>query len=259
MTVAELLAAVERLAPPALAAEWDNLGLIVGRRARPVRRALVALELRRSVLDEARDGRFEAVVVHHPPIFPSLAALTDGGAGETVLAAAEAGVAVIAAHTNLDAAPGGLNDEMAGLLGLSATRPLQPSEADPGCGLGRVGRVAPSTVEALARTASAAFDGAPATCAGPSERAVQTVACCTGSGAGLIEAAREAGADAYVTCDLRYHDADRAGGLALVGLPHGVVEGIAMRRWSRRLAAELDGRGVETRFAAGTTDPWRSL
>jgi len=224
-----------------------------------VRRVLVALDLRASVLAEAREAGAEAVVVHHPPIFPSVAALTDGGPGETALAAAEAGVAVIAAHTNLDAAAGGLNDEMAGLLGMSATRPLEPAEADPTCGLGRLGAVPPGTLEALARTASAAFDGAAASCSGAPDRPVATVACCTGSGGGLIDAARDAGADAYVTCDLKYHDADRAGDLALLSLPHGVVEAVAMRRWSPRLGAELERLGVETRVAAATTDPWRLL
>ncbi|MGE4031699.1 MAG: Nif3-like dinuclear metal center hexameric protein, partial [Thermoleophilia bacterium] len=73
MFVAQLAAAVDRLAPVTLAEEWDNVGLIVGRHNQPVRGVLVALELRDEVLGEARELGCDAVVTHHPPIFPSLA------------------------------------------------------------------------------------------------------------------------------------------------------------------------------------------
>ena len=140
MLVAELLAAVERLAPSALAEEWDNVGLLVGRHNASVSRVLVALELRDEVLGEAAELGCQVVLTHHPTIFPALSAVTDDAtAAELVLQAAEARVAVIAAHTNLDAAAGGLNDVMAKLLGVSAMAPLRPSPGDPGVGLGRVG------------------------------------------------------------------------------------------------------------------------
>jgi putative NIF3 family GTP cyclohydrolase 1 type 2 len=108
--IAGLLDALERLAPAAFAEEWDNVGLIVGRRTQPVTRVLVALDLRQAVLDEARDRGADAVLVHHPPIFPSLAAVTDASpTGELVMTSVERGIAVVAAHTNLDSARGGLN------------------------------------------------------------------------------------------------------------------------------------------------------
>ncbi|MGI9539213.1 MAG: Nif3-like dinuclear metal center hexameric protein, partial [Miltoncostaeaceae bacterium] len=111
MTVARLRAAVDALAPEALAEDWDNVGLLVGRADRPVDRALVALDLRAETVREAVRRDAQAIVTHHPPIFPAAAALTDADPSTArVLEAAEAGVAVIAAHTNLDAAPGGLND-----------------------------------------------------------------------------------------------------------------------------------------------------
>ena len=183
MLVAQLLAAIERLAPSALAEEWDNVGLLVGRHNQPARRVLVALELRDEVLDEARETGCDAVLTHHPPIFPALSALTDAGAAsELVLRAAEGRVAVIAAHTNLDAAPGGLNDVMAGLLGITAEAALVPSADDPSSGLGRVGPVAPTTLGALVERVRAGFGGASVTYAGDPFARVQRVACCTGSG-----------------------------------------------------------------------------
>ena len=83
------------------------------------------------------------------------------------------------------------------------------------------------------------------------------MACCTGSGGSLIDAAREAEADAYVTSDLRYHDADRAEGLPLVCMPHARAERVAMKRWTKALEQALAPEGVEVHFAEADTDPGR--
>lgn len=259
MLVAELVAAVERLAPAALAEEWDNVGLLVGRHNQAVRRVLVALELRDQVLGEAAELGCEAILTHHPPIFPSLAALTDAAAAaELVLQAAELRIAVISAHTNLDAAAGGLNDVMAEMLGLTGTSPLRPSVTDPAVGLGRVGQAGrDQTLDGLVRRVGQAFDGAPRRYVGDPSARVRTVACCTGSGASLLGDAVAAGADVYVTSDLKYHDADRAPGLALVSVPHARVERAAMKRWAKTLERALAPGDVEVRFAVTDTDPWQ--
>jgi dinuclear metal center YbgI/SA1388 family protein len=257
MTVEELAAAVDRLAPVALAEEWDNVGLMVGRSGREVSGVLVALELRDAVLREAEARGCEAILVHHPPIFPSVSALTDRAPGAPVLEAAERRIAVIAAHTNLDSAAGGLNDLMADDLGLADARPLTPHAERPAEGLGRVGSLeAPAALSDLVERAGAAYGAGGVVFSGDTDAQVATVACCTGSGAGLIDAARDAGADVFITCDLKYHDADRAGDLPLVGLQHAVVEVRAMRRWSARLADALAPDGVHVEYAEAGTDPW---
>jgi dinuclear metal center YbgI/SA1388 family protein len=259
MLVAQLVAAVERLAPAALAEEWDNVGLLVGRHNQPARRVLVALELRGEVLGEAREHGCDAVLTHHPPIFPSLHALTDdGNASELILRAAEDRMAVVAAHTNLDSARGGLNDVMAGILGIGPSEPLRPSDSDPGAGLGRIGPVRPTTLQALAQRVAAGFAGAPVSYAGDPWARVERVACCTGSGGSLIAEARDGQADAYVTSDLKYHDADRAEGLPLIHLPHAHAERVALKRWCKSLERALAPEGVEVRFAETDTDPWQS-
>lgn len=257
MLVAQVLAAVERLAPPSLAEDWDNVGLIVGRHNQPVRCLLVALELRADVLGEAREHGCDAILTHHPPIFPSIAAVTDGAAGELVLRAAEDRVAVLAAHTNLDAARGGLNDVMAEILGMTDVAPLRPAPDMPSCGLGRIGTMRPVTVSTLAEQVAQGFGGAPVSYAGDPWQQVRRVACCTGSGASLIDDARAAEADAFVTSDLKYHDADRAGGLPLIQLPHARAERVAMKRWSKVLAKAVRPQGVDVRFADTDTDPWQ--
>ena len=258
MLVAQVLAAVERLAPPALAEDWDNVGLIVGRHNQPVRRVLVALELRGEVLGEAREHSCDAVLTHHPPIFPTIRAVTDGAAGELVLRAAEDHLAVISAHTNLDACRGGLNDVMAEILGITAPAPLRPVPEMPSCGLGRIGTVRPVTLSGLVEQVTEGFGAGPVSYAGDPWTQIRRVACCTGSGAPLIDDARAAEADAFVTSDLKYHDADRAEGLPLIALPHARAERVALKRWSRVLQKAVASQGVEIRFAETDTDPWQS-
>ena len=118
--------------------------------------------------------------------------------------------------------------------------PITPDQ-----GLGRVGRLAePLTLRDLGLRAQTVYGSGGVTLGGDPDAQVERVACCTGSGAGMIGAAQAAAADALVTCDLKYHDADRAEGLALVGLQHAVVERRAMERWSQLLAGDLAESGV---------------
>ena len=142
MQVRDVIAAVDRLAPFALAEPWDHVGLQVGAPGdelpcggagtadvAPV--VLVALEVDDAVLDEARRLGAGVVVSHHPLIFDPLERLSDDSEpGRLALRAAREGVAVIAAHTSLDKARGGMADVIAELLDLEAVVPLAPAAAD---------------------------------------------------------------------------------------------------------------------------------
>lgn len=259
MLTADLLLVLDGLAPAGLAEEWDNVGLMVGRRDREITRVLVALDLRTGVLDEALATGSDAILLHHPPIFPALPAVSDATVmGSLVLRAAEVGVTVIAAHTNLDSARGGLNDLVAQILGIHHPVPIVPSASDCTVGLGRVGEVEPQSLGDLTARAAEAFlpRRTPVTVAGDPDAPIHRVAVCTGSGGSLIAAARAAGADAYVTGDLTYHDFDTAEGMGLVNVPHGAVERHALSAWIPVLAAVIAPSGVTVGFAAVDTDPW---
>jgi dinuclear metal center YbgI/SA1388 family protein len=257
MDIAGFLDALDVLAPADLAEDWDNVGLIVGRRTHVVRRVLVALDLRAEVLAEAHDTGADTVLVHHPPIFPSLAQVSDARVGsQLVLSAAESRIAVVAAHTNLDCTRGGLNDQMAVLLGLIGSVPLDPSAVDAGVGLGRVGACGAQRLADLVTRVSAVVAG-PVTWVGDPSRQITRVACCTGSGGSLLERALAVAADVYVTSDLKYHDADRAEGLGLICLPHGRIEAVTLALWSPLLVAALEESGVTVSVTEVETDPWR--
>jgi dinuclear metal center YbgI/SA1388 family protein len=126
--LSRVLDLVAETAPPPLAESWDRVGLMVGAPDWPVRRALVGLELTADLLDRAGRLGADLILVHHPPLFRPLTAL-DPSRPEAALAlrAYDERRGVIAAHTNLDAARGGVNDALADLLGLTGTRALRPA------------------------------------------------------------------------------------------------------------------------------------
>lgn len=127
-TVEDFMAVMEGLAPAALAEEWDSVGLQAGSRQTEVDAALVALNVTDEVIDEALKQGCQLVLTHHPLIFSPLASVTDDEpAGRLAVRAVREGLAVFAAHTNLDAAPGGLADQLAEVIGLLRARPLRPA------------------------------------------------------------------------------------------------------------------------------------
>ena len=124
--VADVLAAVDRLAPFRQAEEWDNVGLILGGADRPVRRVLAALDASDAVAAEAERLRADCLVVHHPLIFHGVKRLTgDTRTGRVALRLLAGKRSLIVAHTNLDGAAGGLCDILGRMVGLENLEPLQ--------------------------------------------------------------------------------------------------------------------------------------
>ncbi|MEA3367836.1 MAG: Nif3-like dinuclear metal center hexameric protein [Planctomycetota bacterium] len=153
-TVRDILAAVDRLAPFHLAEAWDNVGLLLGDPDAEVRRVLLAVDVTDAVCAEAEEVAAEVVLAHHPLIFEPVGRLTaDTPQGRLALRLAGQGRAVIAAHTNLDSAPGGLCDILAEMIGLTGTEPL---EAGPAPRRYKVVLYVPE--DALEAVADAAFD-----------------------------------------------------------------------------------------------------
>ncbi len=124
--VQDVVGLVNRVAPPALAEDWDNVGLQLGDSAAEVRRVLVALDPGPAVIEEAAALAAQLVISHHPAIFRPLKSLTAvDETGRSLLLAAREQIALFCAHTNLDRTRGGLNDWLAGRLGLEQVAVLQ--------------------------------------------------------------------------------------------------------------------------------------
>ncbi|HEY3252629.1 MAG TPA: Nif3-like dinuclear metal center hexameric protein, partial [Polyangiaceae bacterium] len=133
-TLAEVIALLERLAPPHLSADWDNTGLLLeplGAATRPIERAFLCIDLDELVLDEAIERGADFLIAYHPPIFRGFKRFRARSPEERVLVRAlGAGLSLYSPHTALDAAQGGVNDWLLRPFGAGRTRPLlaQPSE-----------------------------------------------------------------------------------------------------------------------------------
>src|SRR5262245_28065722 len=125
MLVSTIVTALEHIAPLTLAAEWDNVGLLVGSRAWKSDRVMLTVDLTEGVLHEAIDDGAKMIVAYHPPILRPIKAITDSAAqGRILLDAMRERIAIYSPHTALDAAPDGLNDWLAHGLGSGDVRAL---------------------------------------------------------------------------------------------------------------------------------------
>lgn len=117
--------------PLSLAAEWDNVGLLVGDPAASVSKVMTCLTVTPASAQEAIRESAQLIVSHHPVLFRPVKSLTAaGGEGRILLDLIRAGVAVFSPHTAFDNAPGGINDILARRLGLTGVRPLRPLTPD---------------------------------------------------------------------------------------------------------------------------------
>ena len=199
MKIKEITDTIERFAPLAWQESYDNAGLIVGRPEDEVHRALVTVDVTDEVLDEAEREGCDLVIAHHPIVFHPLKRFNSADyVQRAVERAIRRGIALYACHTNLDSAPQGMSWRLAAMLGIGNLRVLEATNpADGRVGFGVVGELpAPMATVDFLRELQRRLRA---------ER-IRRVAVCTGAGASLIGAAREAGAELYVTADLKYND-----------------------------------------------------
>lgn len=151
MKVADVVAALEEIAPPHLAAHWDNTGLLIGDAQNSATKLLLCIDLTAEVLAEARSRRATMVMCYHPVIFKPISRLTASSA-PVAYAAAAAGISVYSVHTAFDAAPDGANDVLADALALGERSALEPCLNKSQCKI-----VAFVRAEDMSNVANAAF------------------------------------------------------------------------------------------------------
>ncbi|MEV6105869.1 Nif3-like dinuclear metal center hexameric protein [Streptomyces sp. NPDC051940] len=271
----EVIAALEALWPPDRAESWDAVGTVCGDPEAAVTRVLFAVDPVQEVVDEAVKLGADLLVTHHPLYLRGTSTVSAATfKGRVVHTLIKNDIALHVAHTNADRADPGVSDALAGALGLRITGPLVPDETDPGGrrGLGRVCELdTPMTLAAFADLAAARL---PRTAqgirvAGDPHREVRTVAVCGGSGDSLFADVRRAGADVYLTADLRHHPVSEAqqqglsgdGRPFLVDAAHWATEW----PWCEQAAAQLDqisdrkGWDLRVHVSSLVTDPWTAL
>lgn len=126
-TVADVVRALEEAYPPELAESWDQVGLICGDPAEPVRKVVFALDCTLEVAQEAVDKQAQMLVVHHPLLLRGVHSVAaDTPKGRVIHTLLKGGVALFAAHTNADSARPGVSDKLAELVGITPGRPIKP-------------------------------------------------------------------------------------------------------------------------------------
>ena len=201
MTVFELNELLNRRFPPVLSCDWDNDGLLVSPdRGATVSGVLIALDLTDAAIDEAVATGCNVILTHHPLIFRPLSGVTpESGVGRRVLRLISLGISSIACHTRADAAPGGLNDALAGLLSLADATPF----AD---GIARIGKLpAPLHASDAVSLILGASGAEKALFSGNAPETVEYVAICCGDGKDCLFDVEEQGADLFLTGELSYH------------------------------------------------------
>ena len=242
-TVKAIYEFINSVAPFDIQEDFDNAGFLVGRKKQEVTRILVALDITGEVAEEAARLGAELIVAHHPVIFNPVKSVTDETlTGQVLLALAEQKIAAICAHTNLDAALGGVNDCLAEALELTDVSQLCQEGVDAQgrpYGIGRVGTVrrpelsvreyAAFVKEKLGSSNVRFVDGG---------RPVQRVAVGGGACGSMLEDVIAQGCDTFVTADLKYNqflDA-RALGLNLLDAGHFPTENVVCAPLAGRLA-----------------------
>lgn len=238
MKIQEIIDILESYAPTSLAEDYDNVGLIFGDRFAETDTVLTALDADIQVAREAARAGAGLIITHHPIMFnPVKKITTDTPEGELLLFLAQNNIALYSAHTNLDAAEGGLNDLLSGLLNLTATSPLYITAE--GAGIGRVGNLSvPTTVSDFAQKVKEVFSLPFVRFTGDGGCPVTRVAICSGGGGSLVDEAIKSGADVYITGDIKYSAARDAffSGLQLIEVGHYESEIFAKRLFAEILS-----------------------
>lgn len=207
-TVHEIQQFLEQLAPAYMKMEWDNVGLLCGRRDQNVEKILVALDPFLHVCEEAAEIGADLIVTHHPLIFRAPRSVTsDDAVGQCILFLAAHGISAINAHTNLDQASGGVNDCLAATLGLENVQIIEPAGEDGSghlWGLLRSGTVSETDLASFAADVKAKLQ-----CPGlryiSGGKPVHRVAVGGGACADEMHAVLKAGCDTFVTSDVKYN------------------------------------------------------
>lgn len=233
MKMREIIDVMEMIAPPELAEEWDNPGLMVGMQNQEIKKVLVSLDLNMEVVEEATENDVDLVITHHPLIFHPLKRIDN----PVLIKLIQRNICVYSAHTNLDAAQGGVNDALAAALHLKQV------QAE---GMLRYGKIEPISLSEWEKSVREHLQVSALRVSGDPETVISQVAVLGGSGGGFVQQASQLGCDVLVTGEASYHHAQQAQelGIALIAAGHYETETVVVPNLADRLKLMLQGVSV---------------
>ena len=250
MLVQDVFNFIDSLAPYATQDSFDNSGLLLGSPAWEVRGIHVAMDVTSSVIDEAIARGANLIVTHHPVMFSARKRLveTDSEA-RLICRMIRHEIALIAAHTNLDQAPGGINEVLARTIGLVSIT---------GEAYVRVGELPhPMTAEAFARKAGEALRSVVRLMGDP-DRMIRRVAVTSGAGSESVHDALALGADAFLTGEAKHHHALEAveSGMVVLEAGHHATEEPGIFALADALQNHLNALQYKIHVSKSTARPY---
>lgn len=228
MTCEDIISRLEELSPVKFAEDWDNVGLLVGRKEKDVNNIYIALDATDEVIDRAITLGADMIITHHPMIFTPVKKInSDDFVGRRILRLIRHDIALYAMHTNFDVM--GMADAAADELKLKKCSVLSVTYEDEISkeGFGRVGKL-PSvmTLEECAEYVKECFKLDHVIVYGDTDNMIETVAICPGSGKSMAGDVIKSNAEAYITGDIGHHDGIdlTANGVSVIDAGHFGVE-----------------------------------
>jgi dinuclear metal center YbgI/SA1388 family protein len=205
MEIRQVIDFLKEKFPLDLQEDWDNSGLQIGNIDRNVENVLISLDLEDEAIDMAIEKNCKLIINHHPFFFSDLKSIDlSDPKGKKIEKLIKNDIAVFAMHTNLDAAKGGVNDNLCDILSIKDRKVLEISDQSQ---MARYGNIDPIKAKDFAKIVKKELDAEAVILYGDEEKEIKKVAVCGGAGSDFLEDAVRRSCDLMITGDIKYHQA----------------------------------------------------
>ncbi|WP_440977761.1 Nif3-like dinuclear metal center hexameric protein [Sedimentibacter sp. LTW-03] len=220
---------------------WDNSGLQIGSMEKDINNIMLTLDADLEAVNYAADNNIELIITHHPFFFSPIKSIDLASyEGKIIQKLIKNNINLYSLHTSFDMADVGVNKKLSELLSIKDYDVLHVSGSDLS-GYGGVGNIAPVNIIEYADQVKNKLgaDHVKLYC-NSSERVIERVAFCGGSGSDFIDNAIEKEADVYITGDIKYHQAQSAlrNNLCIIDAGHYYTEYLSMENIKKALLKE---------------------
>lgn len=229
MKLQKIIDIIETIAPIQDACEWDNVGLMIGLGDSEITKAVVSLDFDDNALDYAIENQAELIITHHPAIFKPLKNITD----ERIIKAIKNNISVYSAHTNFDAAEGGVNFALADKIGM-----YNCSQH----GMMRVGYIDQDKLENVIQNVKNCLKVSALRIVGELDKPIRKVAVLGGAGGDFIYEAFQNDCDLFITGECKYDQAQNAykHGIAVIAAGHFETENPSVHKLAEMLKKRIN-------------------
>ncbi|MDD7305598.1 MAG: Nif3-like dinuclear metal center hexameric protein [Peptoniphilaceae bacterium] len=205
MEIKKLLEKFEEIYPLYLQENWDNSGLQVGNIDKELKGIVLSLDLEYETINKAIETGANLIINHHPLLFNSIKKVDlNTQIGRKIELLIKNDISLYACHTNLDRADGGVNDNLADILGLTKVFLLEDSDQ---IDMARFGFIEPMLAKDFAKIVKEKLRAKMAILYGDKNKIIEKIAICGGAGSDFIKVAINEGCDLIITGDIKYHEA----------------------------------------------------